>query len=87
MLVRLSQPHLGPGGELLEAGADLTDNYISEYDTTVNSLSIGTLSLSLFSSRYVIDFVILTAFLQGLSFLTNLVWLFWLVVSTSTITH
>ena len=32
--------------------------------------------------RYVIDFVILTAFLQGLSFLSNLVWLLWLLVSS-----
>ncbi|CAI7993551.1 Transmembrane protein 208 [Geodia barretti] len=59
VLVQLARPHLGPSGELLEAGADLSDNYISEY---------------------VIDFVILTAFLQGLSFLSNLVWLLWLLV-------
>ena len=31
VLVRLARPHLGPSGELLEAGADLSDNYISEY--------------------------------------------------------
>lgn len=31
MLVRLAQPYLGSSGELLEAGADLSDNYIAEY--------------------------------------------------------
>lgn len=31
VLVRLAQPYLGPSGELLEAGADLSDNYIAEY--------------------------------------------------------
>lgn len=26
----LARPYLGPGGELLEAGTDLTDSYFSE---------------------------------------------------------
>lgn len=30
VLRRLATPHLGPQGELLDAGADLADNYISE---------------------------------------------------------
>ena len=31
ILTRLAQPDLGPNGELIDAGADLSDNYISEY--------------------------------------------------------
>jgi hypothetical protein len=103
VLVRLARPHLGPSGELIEAGADLSDNYISEYDvyTTQTASHFPYIMLSytrvwntqhldsvycricsLLVCRYVIDFVILTAFLQGLSFLSNVVWLLWLVVSS-----